>query len=777
MRGYRFSGFIVDLAAREVRRNGYRVPLQPQPFQILCRLLEAAGHTVTRDQLIRLLWGDTHLANPDQSLNIAVRKLREGLDDASDEPKFIQTFARQGYRFIGEFEKIEPEPAAVPDPEPETRLAPVPVRPRPRWLWPAVAVMLAASIGAGWLLWREAQGWNLRQRDLVLVAKFADSTGESNLEGAFEALLEVELANSGQVTPVSLERVGDTLRLMRKPPQMRPEIQDANEVCKRDPGIRAVIGGELRRAGAKYMLSVRLLDAATGAVLSGASGEAEERARLADVLRRLSESMREKIGGDPPARQVLDRVTTESLQALKQYSDGHVLGRQGNWAAAELLFREAIRLDPEFATAHLFVAWAIRNQRPAAAEEYVPFGERALALAESATEEEALFIRASYYSLKSEDAQAIPVYEVLLKRFPNHPWGAYNLAIAYRLTGQWAKGDEISLILPELRPNDARAHSRAIYVHLCAPHEDMDRVNAYAEKAAVLAEASGPESYARTAAAERVYTQALVHWHNAEIPEAKAALDLAARKELQARPLSERDLLPLRIAMGYLTLGQVRRSAALFSSIEANLNPRYQVSWGPWPAIFSDDRAAMGKLSAERANRYPHPLAMFALLRTGKLERAAQLLVRMRAMTLGPGGLDSVGVAITAAEAELASSRGDHDAALRLLEPAFPALIERGIAEELLGAQTLARAYEAKGQTAKAVEVLEKATAMPRVCRGFWRALFWPHARFDLIGLYRKLGRHKEAEAVRQEMERLMMFADEEFVLKRQLKAMAAPTT
>jgi DNA-binding winged helix-turn-helix (wHTH) protein len=773
MRGYKFSGFIVDPAAREVRRNGYRVPLQPQPYQLLNRLLEAAGQIVTREELIRLLWGDTHLANPDQSLSIAVRKLREGLDDVPDEPKLIQTVARQGYRFIGEFEKIEAEPAAAPEPVQNTSPSPAPIRTRPRWLWPAAAAALAASIGAGWLLWRQSQGWDLRQRDLVLVAKFADSTGESNLEGAFEALLEVELANSGQVTPVSLERVGDTLRLMRKPPQMRPEIQDAIEVCKRDPGIRAVIGGELRRAGAKYMLSVRLLDAATGAVLSGASGEAEERARLADVLRRLSESMREKIGGDPPARQVLDRVTTESLQALKQYSDGHVLGRQGNWAAAELLFREAIRLDPEFATAHLFVAWAIRNQRPAAAEQYVPFAERALALADSATEEEALFIRASYYSLKSEHAQAIPVYEALLKRFPNHPWGAYNLVREYAQTGQFAKADEIALILPKLRPNDARAHSNAIYVHLCAPHEEMDRVSAYAEKAAVLAEAAGPESQARTAGAERVYMQALVHWHDGEIPGAKAALDLAAQKEMQARPLSERGVLPLRIAMGYLTLGQVRASASLFRSIEANLHPRYQVSWGPWLAIFSGDWGAMEKLSAERALQYPHTLAMFALLRAGKREDAAQMWPRLR----GEPGAEAVRLAMTAAEAELASSRGDHDAVLRILEPAFPALIERGIAEDLLGAQTLARAYDAKGQTAKAVEVLEKATATPRVCRGFWRALFWPHARFDLIGLYRKLGRHKEAEAVRQEMERLMMFADEEFVLKRQLKAMAAPTT
>jgi DNA-binding winged helix-turn-helix (wHTH) protein len=751
--------------------------MQPQPFLILRRLLEASGETVTREELIRLLWGETYLANAGQSLNIAVRKLREALDDAPDEPKFVQTMARQGYRFIGEFELIEAEPPPAPSRAPEQSPGPAPVRKRPRWIWPAAAALLAATIGVGWLQWRNSHRWDLQQRDLVLVAKFADSTGEPELEGAFEALLEAELANSGQVTPVSLERAGDTLKLMRKPPQIRPELSDAIEICKRDPGIRAVIGGEIRRSGTAYLLSVRLLDAASGAVLSGATGEAEERIGLVDVLRRLSQSMRERIGGEPPRREVLDRVTTRSLQALKLYTDGHALGRQSNWAAAELLFRQAVELDPEFATAHLFVAWAIRNQNVQASEQYLPFAERALALADRASEEEALFIRASYHSLKREHTQAIPVYEVLLKRFPNHPWGVYNLAFEYGRTGKWAKASETYLTLPRVRPNDARAYSRAVHVSLCAPHEDMDRVKDYAQKAAVLAETSGGESLARAATAERAYMQALVHWHNGEIPEAKAALDLAAQKELQARPLSERDLLPLRIAMGYLTLGQARRSADLFRSIEANLNPRYQVSWGPWPAIFSGDRGAMERLSAGRANQSPHPLAMFALLRAGKHQGAAQLLARMRAMAVkaGADGLDMAPLAIAAAEAELAAQRGDLAGALKILAPVFPSLIEAGIAEDLLGAQTLARAYEAKGQTAKAIEVLEGATATPRVCRGFWRAVFWPHARFDLIELYRKSGRQKEAEAVRQDLEQLMMFADEEFVLKKKLAALRAP--
>lgn len=107
MSAYRFSGFEADLTSKELRRNGHRVPIQPQPFLVLATLLEACGKLVAREELIQLLWGDTQLADPGHSLNIAVRKLRNALGDSSDEPRLIETVARQGYRFIGEVERVE----------------------------------------------------------------------------------------------------------------------------------------------------------------------------------------------------------------------------------------------------------------------------------------------------------------------------------------------------------------------------------------------------------------------------------------------------------------------------------------------------------------------------------------------------------------------------------------------------------------------------------------------------------------------------------------------
>ncbi len=146
---YRFSGFEIDAECREIRRYGYRVPLQPQPFLILLRLVESAGRVVTREELIHAIWGGTHLASPGHSLNIAVRKLRDALGDSTDEPRLIQTVAGHGYRFIADVERTDQPPAGpvpgpvVPDPPPAART---------RRYWPAVTGLgLVLAFIAAWL--------------------------------------------------------------------------------------------------------------------------------------------------------------------------------------------------------------------------------------------------------------------------------------------------------------------------------------------------------------------------------------------------------------------------------------------------------------------------------------------------------------------------------------------------------------------------------------------------------------------------------------------------
>ena len=103
----RFGVFEVDLVAGELRKNGSRLRLQEQPFQVLAALLENAGRVVTRDDLRQKIWPADTFVDFDHSLNTAVNKIREALGDSASSPRFIETLARRGYRFIAPVNGVE----------------------------------------------------------------------------------------------------------------------------------------------------------------------------------------------------------------------------------------------------------------------------------------------------------------------------------------------------------------------------------------------------------------------------------------------------------------------------------------------------------------------------------------------------------------------------------------------------------------------------------------------------------------------------------------------
>jgi len=106
----RFGLFELDTAAGELRKQGKRIRLQEQPLQVLAALVERAGETVSREELRQRLWPDDTFVDFDHSLNSAVNKLRDVLGDSAGSPRFVETVARRGYRFIAPVER-EPGPA------------------------------------------------------------------------------------------------------------------------------------------------------------------------------------------------------------------------------------------------------------------------------------------------------------------------------------------------------------------------------------------------------------------------------------------------------------------------------------------------------------------------------------------------------------------------------------------------------------------------------------------------------------------------------------------
>jgi len=114
----RFGVFEVDLVAGELRKGGVRIRLQEQPFQLLACLIERSGDLVTREELRQKLWPADTFVDFDHSLNTAINKLREALGDSASNPRYIETLARRGYRFLAPVQAEGASPGGTSGPEP-----------------------------------------------------------------------------------------------------------------------------------------------------------------------------------------------------------------------------------------------------------------------------------------------------------------------------------------------------------------------------------------------------------------------------------------------------------------------------------------------------------------------------------------------------------------------------------------------------------------------------------------------------------------------------------
>src|ERR1700761_9781970 len=109
---YRFGIFELDTASGELRRAGLRVKLHAQPFQILCMLLERPTQILTREEICRELWPDGTFVDFEHGLNSAINRLRDALGDKASNPRFVETLARRGYRWLAPVERLVPEEEA-----------------------------------------------------------------------------------------------------------------------------------------------------------------------------------------------------------------------------------------------------------------------------------------------------------------------------------------------------------------------------------------------------------------------------------------------------------------------------------------------------------------------------------------------------------------------------------------------------------------------------------------------------------------------------------------
>jgi len=344
----RFGTFEVDVRVGELRKQGKRIKVQEQPFHVLTVLLRHPGEVVTREELRNQNWPPDTFVDFDNSLNTAINKLREALGDSADNPRFIETLPRRGYRFIAPVTGVDETARG------SASGVSAAARTRTRKIVVTVAVVVLAAGIAGGLVWRARQARHLTEKDTIVLGDFANSTGDAVFDGTLREGLSVQLQQSPFLSLVSGEGIQQTLQMMGQPGNVRLTPQIAREVCQRTNST-AALDGSIALIGTRYDLIVKAVNCVNGDLLASTEAQANDKSHVLDALNTTASEMRRKLGESLNTVQKyntpLEQATTPSLEALQAFSLGVKATFAGD-VAAVAFFQRAIQLDPNFAAAY-----------------------------------------------------------------------------------------------------------------------------------------------------------------------------------------------------------------------------------------------------------------------------------------------------------------------------------------------------------------------------------------------------------------------------------------
>jgi eukaryotic-like serine/threonine-protein kinase len=351
---------------------------------------------------------------------------------------------------------------AVPGPRPVERKA--------RWKALLAGAALAMALAVGALFFHSRKAHALNETDTIVLADFANSTGDPEFDNALKQAVSVQLAQSPFLNILPDQAVRDHLRRMGRSPDDRVTQEVAQDICQR-VGSKAVLAGSIASLGSQYVIGLKVVHCETGQSLAQ---EQVEAARKEDVLKALGEAstkLRGKLGESLSSIQKHDvhiiDATSSSLEALKDFSLGaRMIGEKGD-AEAIPFFKRAIELDPNFALAYALLADSYSNQG-----EYNQANEnitRAYELRERVSEKEKLGITAHYYSDAVGDLEkSNQILELLEQSYPRFDPAHFGLANNYSSMGFYEKAlpEALEDIRLEPDPDVEYGNLMGIYMNL-----------------------------------------------------------------------------------------------------------------------------------------------------------------------------------------------------------------------------------------------------------------------------------------------------------------------
>ena len=314
----KFGTFEVDLRARELRKGGIRIRLQDQPFEILAMMLDRPGEVVTREELSQRLWPSGTFVDFEHSLNAAVKRLRAALGDEADNPRFVETLHRRGYRFIAPVESSENGVRVAAHARPPMR---------------AIADQPSARL---------------------VVLPFANLSNDPTQDYFSDGLTEEMITQLGRLFPSRLAVIARTSSM-----RFKHSTKSASEIG-RELAVDYLLEGSVRSEGNRVRITAQLVESRTETHLWAETYDRrlEESLLLqSDVAARIARSLAMELV--PDHHETLARVSPRQTEAYQAYLKGRFhWNRTGDAGLLSALtyYERALELDPGFAAAYAAMA-------------------------------------------------------------------------------------------------------------------------------------------------------------------------------------------------------------------------------------------------------------------------------------------------------------------------------------------------------------------------------------------------------------------------------------
>lgn len=527
---YRFGQFELDVPERRLIRDGIIVKLQDMPIRLLILLVENSGETVTRERARHHLWPKDTFVEFDNSLGVAVGKLREALRDNVSAPIYIETIPRRGYRFIAPVSIITPpEASAIPEAAEKTVDPSLPLkessaslspsnpaahRPRRRGLLLALGVSVAAlSAGALFFTLRyleqrraplgvtqngSAPSTNIayhNRRRSIAVLGFRNLHGTPDKEWLSEALsqmLSTELAAGGQLRIIPGEDISRVKReLSLKPGESLS--QTTLRHLQSEPGADLVVVGAYTsmhdHGKDRLRLDLQLQDTASGSMVAERAFT-EDEDRLFDLAAAAGARLRQalQVQASSDDEQGVRTALPANQFAIRLYSAGREKLWGDDWVHARDFLVEAVKADPTFPLTHaaLSEAWGHLGYSDKAVSE----AKLAVKLSAGLPQEDALAVQARYRQSINDWPKAADDYQMLFTLFPDRVDYGLHLAYAQMNINRQVSLQTIAALrkLPAPLNNDPRID---IAESAAWMNDDLHLARAAAERAVEKAKAQG----------------------------------------------------------------------------------------------------------------------------------------------------------------------------------------------------------------------------------------------------------------------------------------------